>query len=258
MKRRATAARRTRPGRWSRARRAQCLRGRAGSAARAALYALALNLAAQLHLMRRDGDAAAENAAASRAIADEHGFSLLAAVARILRGRAIVEQGEARRGIAELQRGLGMYRAIGADSGLPQYLAMLAEAHARAGETTAALEAVAQGLQIIRKTEERWWEPELYRLQGELALAHAASRGSSTQVHKDAEASFRQAIAIAQQRHARLLELRATVSLARLLQRDTRTAHIRGTLSDLYGQFSEGFATEDLRQAHALLADLPV
>ena len=86
---------------------------------------------------------------------------------------------------------------------------------ALAGETGAALEAVAQGLQILRTTEERRWEAELHRLHGELVLAQAGSGRSAARAQRSAEESFRRAIAIAQQQRAKVLELRSTASLAR-------------------------------------------
>ena len=181
---------------------------------------LALMLAAELHRLRREAAATEELAVASLALASEHGLSLFAAVTGLLRGWARVEQGELEEGIAELRRSLDAYRAIGADSGLPQYLAMLAEAHARAGQPAEGLEAIRQALEIMDRTDERWWEADLHRLRGELMLA---ASGSGT----DAESCFLQAIDVARDRRARSLELRSTMSLARLWRDQGRTAEAK-------------------------------
>jgi predicted ATPase/DNA-binding winged helix-turn-helix (wHTH) protein len=210
---------------------------------------LALMLAAELRRLRRDAAATEELAVASLALANEHGLSLFAAVTGLLRGWAQVEQGKLEEGIAGLRRSLDAYQAIGADSGLPQYLAMLAEAHARAGQTAEGLEAVGQALEIIDRTDERWWEADLYRLRGELMLA---ASGSGT----EAESCFLQSIEVARDRRARSLELRSTMSLARLWRDQGRAAEARQILAAIYGCFTEGHDTRDLEEAAALLAEL--
>ena len=104
---------------------------------------LALMLAAELRRLRGEAAAADASAAESLTLASEHGLSLFAAVNGLLRGWALADQGELTGGIAALRRSLDAYRVIGADSGLPQYHAMLAEAHLRAGQT-------AEGLDVVR------------------------------------------------------------------------------------------------------------
>lgn len=210
---------------------------------------LALMLAAELHRLRREAAATEELAVASQALAGEHGLSLFAAVTGLLIGWALVEQGKLAEGIAGLRRSLDAYRTIGANSGLPQYLAMLAEAHARAGQAAEGLEVVGQALEIMDRTDERWWEADLYRLRGELVLA---TGGSGT----DAEACFLAAIDIARDRQARSLELRSTMSLARLWRDQGRTAEAEQILAAIYGCFTEGHDTRDLEEAAALLAEL--
>jgi adenylate cyclase len=170
---------------------------------------LALMLAAELHRLRGDVAETAEHATAARALAQEHGLALFAAVAGLLRGWAQVEQGEIAEGLDALRRHLDAYRAIGADSGMPQYLAMAAEAYARAGEPEAGLAAIGEALALIERTDERWWEADLHRLRGELLRA---SGGDAA----DAETCFRRAIEVARSRGARSLERRAAASLAQL------------------------------------------
>jgi predicted ATPase len=99
----------------------------------------------------------------------------------------------------------------------------------------------------VRSTEERFHEAELYRLQGELLLAVA--RGG-------AEVCFRQALAVARQQEARSLELRAAVSLSRLLRQQGNRQEARALLAETYGWFTEGFETSDLKEAQATLESL--
>jgi predicted ATPase len=148
-----------------------------------------------------------------------------------------------------LRHSLDAYLAIGADSSLPQYFAMLAEAHARAGQTPEGLEAIAQALAIVDRTDERWWEADLHRLRGELLLATSGNAA-------DAESCFQQAIDVARTRRARSLELRATLSLARLWRDQGRSVEAQQILAAIYGCFSEGHETRDLEEAAALLAEL--
>jgi predicted ATPase len=214
-----------------------------------AVLTLALMLAAQLHRLRREPAATAELAGESLALAEEHGLSLFTAVNGLMRGWAWAEQDELDRGVAEVRRSLDVVRAIGAESGMPQYLAMAAEAFARAGLTDAGLEAIREALEIVDRTEERWWEPDLHRLRGE--LMRALSGGGA-----DAESCFLRAIEVARDRGARLLELRSTTSLARLWRDHGKQAEARRTLAAVLDRFGEGGGTRDFDEAAVLLAEL--
>jgi predicted ATPase len=107
-----------------------------------------------------------------------------------------------------------------------------------------------EALARVEATDERWWEAEIYRLRGELLLSLAEENAL------DAEACFERAIAIARSQTAKSLELRATTSLARLWQRNDRTAAASALLAPIYGWFTEGFDTADLKEAKALLDEL--
>jgi predicted ATPase len=104
----------------------------------------------------------------------------------------------------------------------------------------------------VDRTEARVWEAELHRLQGELLLAQA---GESPQV-QEAEACFHQALDIARHQQAKSWELRAAVSLSQLWQRQGKRDEARALLAPVYGWFTEGFDTTDLREAKALLEEL--
>jgi predicted ATPase len=116
------------------------------------------------------------------------------------------------------------------------------------GQTTAGLEALAEALATLAKSGVPWWEAELYRLRGELLL--------SADNEAAAEACFHQALDIAPRRQARSLELRAAMSLARLWQRQGKHAEAYQLLTPIYGWFTEGFDTADLKEAKALLDEL--
>jgi predicted ATPase len=130
--------------------------------------------------------------------------------------------------------------------------ALLAEAYGKAGQGEEALKVLAEARLQMDNTGERFWEAELYRLQGELTLAQDSTSQSSVEV----EQCFWKAIEIAQQQRAKSLELRAVMSLSRLRQRQGKKAAARQLLAEIYGWFTEGFDTKDLQEAKALLAEL--
>ena len=110
--------------------------------------------------------------------------------------------------------------------------------------------ALAEAVTLVTATEERWWEAEVYRLQGALRLQRShAHRGQ-------AEACFQQAREVARRQQARALELRAALSLARLWQAHGQRAAARQLLVEIYGWFTEGFDTADLQAAKVLLQEL--
>jgi adenylate cyclase len=109
---------------------------------------------------------------------------------------------------------------------------------------------VGEGLELIRRTEARWFEAEIRRLKGELLL-----KGDNGAIAEAAEC-FREAIDVARHQSAKSFELRATMSLARLLAKQGRRAEGRAMLAEIYGWFTEGFDTADLKDAKALLEEL--
>jgi predicted ATPase len=126
------------------------------------------------------------------------------------------------------------------------YLGWLAEAALEAADYREADAALVDAFAIVEGKGERIWEAELFRLRGELKSADPV----------EAEADFRRAIEVARSQHARSLELRATMSLARLLDRQGKRDEARTMLAQIYGWFTEGFDTADLKDAKALLDEL--
>jgi len=133
----------------------------------------------------------------------------------------------------------------GRELGRSYYLAVLAAACGKAGRTDDALALEVEALSLVERRDERWWEADIYRVKGDLLLE---SGGSS-----EAETSFNRAIEIARRESAKSLELRATTSLARLLDKQGRRDEARRMLGEIYGWFTEGFDTADLKDAKALI-----
>ena len=147
-------------------------------------------------------------------------------------------------------RDLAAWRAIGAKLGLSWVLPLLAETYGKAGQVEAGLQSLTEALVLVDQKQERFYEAELYRLQGELLLVR------SVEHHAEAETCFRHALDVARRQQAKSLELRAATSLARLWQRQGKRDDARALLAPVYGWFTEGFDTADLQEAKALLGEL--
>jgi len=130
---------------------------------------------------------------------------------------------------------------------VPAYLGLLGDAYTQSGRFEDAHKALDEGLAIAEKNDNRCHEAELYRLKGELLLAESQDASAA------AEDCFRQAIETARRQQSRAWELRATMSLARLWQRQGRRDDARTALAAVYGAYTEGFATPDLVNAAAML-----
>ncbi len=170
--------------------------------------------------------------------------------ATILRGWAIAEQGRNDEGIAHIQEGLAASRTIGAEVVRTYFLCLLAEVCMKRGRLDDGLGALSEALAAANDREERVSEAEIHRLKGELLLRQNNSNAS------EAQSCFQSAIAVARKQSAKSLELRATVSLARLLDKQGKRDEARAMLADIYNWFTEGFDTADLKDAKALLNEL--
>jgi predicted ATPase len=149
-----------------------------------------------------------------------------------------------------MQRALADHRATGSLIGMSSLLSLMAQSQGRFARYSEAFIAVDEALTLIEQTGERLFEAEVHRIKGELLLAQNLSPAA------EAEDSFRTAINIAIRQNAKSWELRATVSLARLLCGTKRREEARATLAEIYNWFTEGFDTADLKDAKALLDDL--
>jgi adenylate cyclase len=210
----------------------------------------ALRIAAMFHQFRREVRVAQERAEASIRHATEQGLPYWIAFGTILRGWALTHQGQAQAGVEQMHQGLTAWRATGAETQLPYFLALLAEAHGTMEQPEEGLTALTEALTFAETTGERWYEPELYRLRGALLL----QQNLDNQV--EAERCFHQAMVIAQNQQAKSLELRAATSLARLWQQQGKRQEAYDLLAPVYHWFTEGFDTADLKDAKALLDEL--
>jgi predicted ATPase len=221
-----------------------------------------------LHQYRRESDATEENAKSVVAISAEHALADFSAWATSLRGWAIAEQGRREEGIAQIHEGLVLSRANGAGLLRPYFLALLAGVYTTTDRLDDGLNALGESLGAADQFENRIYEAETHRLKGELLLRRNAERSGNEQASlqgrsgivdsdgAEAQRCFQQAIEVARNQSAKSWELRATMSLARLLGRDGRRDEARTTLAGIYNWFTEGFDTADLQDAKALLDEL--
>jgi predicted ATPase len=175
----------------------------------------------------------------------------------VLQGWALVQGGQGEAGITQIQQGLSEYRSRGIGAGLPRYYALLAEAYKSVGQITAGLTALTEA--FSQQHSERADAAELLRLQGELLLAQDGSHHLATEARHiplKAEACFQQALDMARSQEAKMLELRAAVSLSRLWQQQGKRQEARQLLAEVYAWFTEGFGTIDLQEAKTLLTEL--
>ncbi|MGE0827251.1 MAG: hypothetical protein AB7G75_26290 [Candidatus Binatia bacterium] len=209
-----------------------------------------------LHQLCREAHMAQKGAETLIVIANDRGFSYWVALGTSYRGWALAEQGQTEDGTQQIQQGMAAAWTIGMELLRPHFLALLAETNGKTGQVEEGLTALAEALGLVDKTGERFYEAELYRLKGELTLQSSVQSLESRV--KEAERCFLQAIEIAQKQQAKSLELRATTSLARLWQQQSKTAEAREKLAAIYNWFTEGFDTKDLQEAKALLEELGV
>jgi predicted ATPase len=205
---------------------------------------------AVLSQLRRDVAAMQAHAHAAMALATVDGSGLRVAQARLLEGWALAMQGDITAGVAHIRQGWTVCQDMGPQLLRPYYLSLLAEAYGQAGQPEAGLTALDEALTLVAMTEERWWEAEVWRLKGELLLRLPLPDSSQ------AEACFQQALDVARSQQAKALELRATLSLSRLWQRQDKRDQARQVLTEIYDWFTEGFATPDLQEARMWLEAL--
>jgi predicted ATPase len=208
------------------------------------------NRAAFLGQFLRQSHVARQWAEAGTVMAAEHGFPRHVALGAILTGWALAMQGHGEEGIAQIRQGMVAYREVGMVMEDPYFLALLADAHAGLGQIAEGLAAVAAALTTLGSGRGFFCEAELHRQQGELLLRQVVPD------EQQAEACFNRALAVARRQQAKSPELRGAMSLSRLWQRQGKRQAARQLLAEVYGWFTEGFETADLREAQALLEEL--
>lgn len=218
--------------------------GHAGSSAHA------LNFSARQHSLFRNFELTQKNAEACVVLAKNIGAAMYIGSGNLLSGWASVQFGEADHGLALMQQGIAQLDEIGQFSARPHFLALLAEACMQMGQFEEAEMRLGQAVDQIERSGERFMEAEIYRLNGALKLAHGKADPS------EAEAQFSQAMEISQAQGAKAFELRAARDLAALWHAQGRSDQAHDLLGPIYGWFTEGLDSPDLKDAKALLEEL--
>jgi predicted ATPase len=200
-----------------------------------------------VHLVRGEPDIAAGRAHEAAELAIEQRLALFVDT-DVLRGAVLLGQGFVEDAAACVRRGLAARDFTGWQLYQTYQLALVSEVLGRAGDHDSAVEALAKARNLIEAGSERWWEAEIHRLMGGLQL----SQGNIG----ESESCFEEALRIARRQQAKSLELRAAITLARLWGEQGRRDKARDLLAPVYGWFTEGFDTLDLKEAKALLEQL--
>jgi class 3 adenylate cyclase/predicted ATPase len=211
---------------------------------------LAVTLGVGAVLLSLVGDDAALDEWADQlvAVTTEQGIPSWRALGTIHRGWVKVKNGDVTEGMSLLRSSSIAFRATGAELFMPYYIALLAAACEIAGQIEEALTLLDEALQIADRTGERWPAAELNRHKGQLLLRQGHSEA--------AEELYRKALSIAREQEAKLWELRAAASLARLRRDQGRPAEACDLIAPVYGWFTEGFGTSDLKDTKTLLDEL--
>jgi class 3 adenylate cyclase/predicted ATPase len=201
-----------------------------------------------IHSYRREWQIVEQRAAAAIASAQERGLAMVVAVGQIMRGAARAMLDPQEEAVDEIREALAAYRATGARFQSTYHLILLAQALAACGRYGEGLSALREAAALVDETGERYFEAEIHRLEGHLLLAESGSA--------EAEACYVNALQVARAQEARSLELRAACDLARQWRAQGKIAKARDLLAPVYGWFTEGFDTPDLKEAKTLIDEL--
>jgi tetratricopeptide (TPR) repeat protein len=204
-----------------------------------------------LNIWLRNFEISQQRAQAVLELADEHGFQIWSAVGLCLRGAALVGMGLTDEGLALIEQGLNAYRGLKTPPVFwPLLLHLCAGAYNAASRPEDGLTLLNEAIETASRGSGRALTSEFLILKGELLLALSSANTA------EAESLYQQAVLIAQEVQAPMLQLRAALKLSRLWQKQGNTEQARKLLSDAYTKITEGFTTADLKEASALLADL--
>ena len=210
----------------------------------------ALSHGALLHQFRRDAGSALEHAQSAFELSRQLESDFWIAHQAISHGWALANQGQRDEGISRIKQGMAGYRATGAELERTLWLAILANVLLSYGETDEANATLVKAFSEGQDTGVPFHMAELHRLQGEVLL------GMSSGSRERAESCFRRGLQLAHDQKAKSLELRSATSLARLWRDQGKHTEALALLTPVYGWFTEGFDTPDLREAKALLEEL--
>jgi class 3 adenylate cyclase/predicted ATPase len=209
--------------------------------------AVALWASCVVHQLRRDTVATLKSAESLIELSDDGGFALLRAQGKMLRGCSVAAHGALSDGVSELREGIDQSRAAGSEFSLPSFYALLGHYHGQMGEAQQGLSILEEGIAMADRNGDYFNLPELHRIRGELLLDVSAANGA------EAAACFRKALQTAVAQKAKLLELRACTSLAKLTVPLKESQQTIDLLTPIYSWFKEGFDTPDLRDARSVL-----
>jgi predicted ATPase len=184
------------------------------------------------------------------ALADEKGAMFWKANGMKLQGCALAMTGKAAAAVQVITSGLAASRSTGATTWDPLYLSHLMRAYAELGQFDDAWRCIGEAMTAVERTKERWWEAEINRVAGEIALVSPEPDAAKAEEH------FECALTVARAQQAKSWELRAAISLARLWRAQGKPQQARDLLAPIYGWFTEGFDTLDLKEAKAMLDEL--
>jgi predicted ATPase len=183
-------------------------------------------------------------------LADEKGALAWKALGMMNQGWLLALTGKASNAVELITSGMTAYRSTGSTNWVPLRLLYLATAHAELGQLDDAWRCIDDAIETIERSKEKWGEAEVHRIAGEIALNSVAPDPEK------AEACFDRALTVARAQQARSWELRAAMSMARLWRDQGKRDQARELLAPVYGWFTEGFGTLDLKDAKALLGEL--
>ena len=184
------------------------------------------------------------------AVADEKGALYWKVVGGLFRGLLFAVTGRASDAVPTINSNLAAFRAPGTKMMVPLWLPYLSRAYAGIGQLDLAWHSVEEALTMAQATGERWIEAEVHRTAGEIALLLPQPDAAKAQRY------FERALAVAREQQAKSWELRAAMSIARLWRDQGKRSKARDLLAPVYGWFTEGFDTRDLKEAKALLEEL--
>ena len=216
----------------------------------AAVLMNALTLACFSHTFCRRYPAATNQLDELVALADEKGSLYWKALGMLLRGCVLAGTGKAAECVSVITTWLSARRSTGSTSFIPFWSSHLAMAHAQLGEFSEAMRCIAEATTALKSSKERWFEAEVHRIAGDIALMSPQPDAAK------AEGYYNRALAVTHQQQAKSWELRAATSLARLWRDQGKVSEARELLAPVYGWFTEGFDTRDLKEAKALLEEL--
>ena len=210
-----------------------------------------LGFAAFLHQNLGNAEKVLELTDANIALSQEQGYPVNIAWASMHKGWALAKKGDSEEGLAMMEQGLATWRMVGMVAMVPYWHSLMAEIHGRLQQPGQGLALLEESFDIVTATKHTFFESDLHRMKGNLLLIQEASAS-------EVEACYQKAVEVALSQHAKSYELRAAVAMSRLWQQQGRDREARQMLGEIYGWFTEGFDTHDLRDAKAALDSLAV